>query len=60
MTNEIEDEQLPAIGIAAGLVALLLFGVLYAATGHPAALVAGCGGGALLLAVSLLAAREPD
>ena len=56
----IRETTLPTIGIAAGLVAFALFGALYAATGALAALVAGCGGGALLLCVSLAAAQAED
>ena len=55
-----KDTTFPVLGIAAGVVALFLFGILYGNTGHPAALVAGCGGGLLLLAVSALAARGAD
>jgi len=57
-----EPRKLREIGIAAGLVAIFLFGVLYGTTGHLAALIAGCGGGFLLLVVSVLAgqAQEPS
>ena len=51
-----ERDQLAAIGIAAGLVATLLFGILYWVTGEVPAVVAGSGGGLLLLAASLAAA----
>jgi hypothetical protein len=50
--------SLAEIGIAAGVVAMFLFGILYGTTGHPAALLAGCGGGLLLLSVSLLSAQS--
>ncbi|HEX9932865.1 MAG TPA: hypothetical protein VGB08_08505 [Allosphingosinicella sp.] len=60
MYDQIEDVSLPTIGTAAGLLAFFLFGALYAATGAPSALVAGCGGGLLLLGVSLAAARQDD
>jgi hypothetical protein len=60
MYDEHHDVNLPTIGIAAGLVALLLFGALYAATGAPSALVAGGGGALLLLGVSLAAAHRDD
>lgn len=46
------------LGIAAGLVSMFLFGILYGVTEHPAAVIAGCGGGLLLLIVSLLATRD--
>lgn len=59
MTDDLTDQaqmlSLRAIGIAAGLVAIILFSLLYLATGALPVLVAGSGGGALLLAVSLLA-----
>ncbi len=53
-----ESQGLPLIGIAAGLVAFLLFGILYVLTDSLAALVAGCGGALLLLCVSIAAAKR--
>lgn len=50
--------SLPVLAIAAGIVAILLFALLYVATGHPSALVAGCGGGALLLVAGLALERR--
>ena len=50
--------RLRELGIAAGLVAMFLFGLLYATTGHSAALIVGCGGGFLLLIASLLAGQS--
>ena len=52
--------KLREIGIAAGLVAMFLFGVLYGTTGHPAALIAGCGGGFLLLITAVLAGQAQE
>ena len=52
-----ETRPLPALGIAAGLVAFLLFGILYVLTDAAPVLVAGCGGALLLLSVSI-AARD--
>jgi hypothetical protein len=46
---------LPLLGIAAGLVGFLLFGILYVVTDAVPVLVAGCGGALLLLAVSIAA-----
>jgi hypothetical protein len=46
---------LPFLGTAGGLVAFLLFGILYILTDAAPALVAGCGGALLLLAVSIAA-----
>ncbi|HEY0014205.1 MAG TPA: hypothetical protein VGB79_15285 [Allosphingosinicella sp.] len=46
---------LPVLSIAAGLVAFLLFGILYVLTDAAAVLVAGCGGALLLLAVGIAA-----
>lgn len=51
---------LPEIGIAAGLVGILLFAILYVVTDAPAALIAGCGGGLLLLAASIAAATRTE
>jgi MFS superfamily sulfate permease-like transporter len=50
--------SLREIGIAAGLVSLFVFGILYGQTGNPAALIAGCGGGMTLLIASVLASRS--
>jgi hypothetical protein len=47
--------RLHLLGIAAGLVAFLLFGILYVLTDAAPVLVAGCGGALLLLAVSIAA-----
>jgi hypothetical protein len=49
---------LPVLGIAAGLVSFLLFGILYVLTDAAPVLVAGCGGALLLLAVSIAAASN--
>ena len=46
---------LPVLAIAGGLVAFLLFGILYVLTDAAAFLVAGCGGALLLLAVGVAA-----
>jgi len=60
MTDAMQMMSLRAIGIAGGLVAMILFTLLYWATGALPALVAGSGGGALLLAVSLLAGAATE
>jgi hypothetical protein len=60
MLAEAKKASLADVGVAAAVLAMFLFGILYGATGHPAALVAGCGGGLLLLGASLLAARAGD
>jgi hypothetical protein len=60
MSARTKKITLSEVGVAAGFVAMFLFGILYGATGHPAALVAGCGGGLLLLAVSLLSAQASN
>jgi hypothetical protein len=60
MTDQAQMLSLRAIGIAAGLVAIILFALLYLATGALPSLVAGSGGGAMLLAISLLAGRAKE
>ena len=52
--------RLRELGIAAGLVAMFLFGALYGTTGHLAALIVGGGGGLLLLIASVLAGQAQD
>jgi hypothetical protein len=51
---------LPVLGIAAGLVAFLLFGIFYVLTDAAPVLVAGCGGALLLLGVSIAAWDRTD
>jgi MFS superfamily sulfate permease-like transporter len=58
--NKAQTPRLADIGIAAGLVAMFLFGVLYGTTGHPAALIVGCGGGLLLLIASAMGRAAPQ
>lgn len=57
MSSKFRSPSLPEVGIAAGLMALFLFGVLFGQTGNPAALIVGCGGGMLLLIASVIASK---
>jgi hypothetical protein len=57
---ETATPPLPVLGIAAGLVAFLLFGILYVLTDAAPVLVAGCGGALLLLGVSIAASARAE
>lgn len=53
---ELQSPKLTELGIAAGILAIILFTVLGLLTGSAATIVAGAGAGLLLLGVSLVAA----